>query len=266
VHDRAETWPLSPEGSSGRNDDLAVTTDEVARLLAWLDRDLGRVLVLANNRALAREQVAALGPGPDDLLVQFNRPCFFETFAPRRCHKLYFFTRQAATHFGFTAEGRPCFPLLGESASSRGFVFCGLGMDYLSPFLAELPSDAAAFHLARKRALAPWYAHGRMPSTGFAALLLLLAARERRRRRGGRTAPVQLVGFTGFVPFAWPGHDWWFEQRWLERRGDVERVLEPPATLAYRLRAARWWLRHQRDGLRRRGAHRTRAARKPSGL
>jgi len=247
-----ETRPLSPAGSGRRHDSLTVPDAEVARLLAWLERDFGRVILLANNPALEPAQVAALAPGSDDLLVQFNRLSFFELFRAHACHKLHVFTRRQETHFGFDATGRPALPLLEEAAASRALLFTSLDLVYLQPFIAALPAGNEAFHLAGKRAIAPWYPRlgpdrpQMTPSTGFAALLLILAAREARRRAGGRVSRVQLVGFTGFARRAWRGHDWWLEQRWLARRDDLERLLTPPATLRDRLEALRWWRRHLR--------------------
>ncbi len=202
------------------------------------------VWLVANNPRLAHFALEELPLTPASLLVQFNGALWFERLAGLDCRKDFIFNAHAGGYHGFAAVGEPARHLAGQRHQVlRVGLYGGEPEPHRAALQASLPG-AGCLDTPYGIVVMRGYPRRLVASVGFVLLQVHLAIEADRMAAGLDRRPVHLVGFTGYGPKAWSGHDWWAEQQALSAAPVTRHAMDARAS-AHGLRAARWWLHHR---------------------
>lgn len=201
------------------------------------------VWLVANNPRLLDWPLRELPIGRDGLLVQFNRALCFERFADLDCHKDFLFTAVPGGYHGLAGTGEPERDLAAQRRRRLRVGFLGGEPEAHEQRLAQRLSVDGWLSTPFGTVVMRGYPRRLVASSGFVVAQAHLALEASREARGLPRRPVHLVGFTGYGPSAWRGHDWWGEQQALRRGPGRLHAMAARAPL-HRLRALRWWLHH----------------------
>jgi hypothetical protein len=201
------------------------------------------VWLIANNPKLRRFALEELALGPDSLLVQFNGARFFDRLAARDCLKDFLFVGRRESYHGFAGVGAPGTPLSDQALRRLRIGLIGGTPEPHLPALQHAFPEADWVHVPTGSLVMRGYPARLTASSGFVVLQIHLAIEQARAATGLAPRPIHLVGFTGFARRAWPGHDWWAEQKAL-RSAAVIRHGEEMREGLHALRAVRWWVHH----------------------
>lgn len=188
----------------------------------------GRVVLLANNPLITREDVQALNIGADDVVVSFNLCIKSELLRPENVN-VFVHGFNAPDYYFFGLPYRRDLQQLIAHPRARCFtvlVGCALPLCPLPGVAAywdRIPLPAL-WNYPRERPGGKRYVG---PSTGFNALVLL----DWLRGHAGYGYRLLTLGFSNEAGKLWNGHAWEYERRWL-LAADVEPVLLKPRT---------WW-------------------------
>jgi len=193
-------------------------------------RDAERVVLVANNPAIAAMDFDALALGPRDVVVSFNA-CIKWPLLSSRWTNVFVHGFNAPDHYFFGLPYSPELQALWRNPLARCFtVLVGV---------ADAMSALADVTLLRERIPLPalWNyplarADGKRfvgPTTGFNALVLF----DWLRREQGLHYRLMTLGYSNEAGKLWSGHAWDYERAWLAA-ADVE-------TLALHKRP--WWQR-----------------------
>lgn len=184
--------------------------------LQILLREARRVVLVANNPAIARGDMSRLGLGANDIVVYFNGCVPYSLIDPKVINVFF---------HGFNVEDRYFFGLpyrreiveLFRCAPGRCFTvlmgvdeaLCPLrGVGYFSGAL-PLPAliDYPLLDKSGSRRV--------VPSTGFRVVALF----DWLRTHGGFSFELMCLGFSDEAGKFWGGHAWEYERRWLSDAG-----------------------------------------------
>lgn len=194
-----------------------------------------RVLLVANNPAITRDDFQALNIGADDVVVSFNN-CVLATLLSPQSVNLFVHGFNAPDAYFFGLPYGPEVQRLFRQADARCFTMLVGCTGAMSP----LPQVALYWERIPLPAL--WnYPVDRPggkryvgPSTGFNALVLFDWLRE----QAGYDYQLMTLGFSNEAGKRWSGHAWDYERDWLQK-SDV--IVIP-------LRRRRWWQKLFRRG------------------
>lgn len=190
-----------------------------------LEPTLQRAFLIANNPSIDCHVFERFQLGRHDLLVEFNRAIFFDTFAAVSCHKLHFHNRNhLGSCWGFKPNGQPERDLGAQECEGLTFATT----DFIPPIIHDYLDtlDRQVHRLAISAGDIPLYCYPqhKMPSAGFTALSFLRGINWIRQCQHDKPLELTIVGFTGVYPpgKAWCGHHFAFEQysyrSWLDVR------------------------------------------------
>jgi hypothetical protein len=192
---------------------------------AFLEPEISRVFLIANNKDIAVRVFESLNLGANDIVVQYNKALFFATLAGYSCHKLHFFSPHIRSCWGFTDEARPELDYDAQQCCSLTFAVAHWIPSSVRPYFEGLNGRARHMAIVPDRHIALYcYPAGKSPSAGFMAVGFFRSLNWIRRQRGCRPLEISMLGFTGvYAPGkAWQGHDFAFEQKvydtWLDLR------------------------------------------------
>lgn len=191
-------------------------------------RKAARVLLVANNPAITRDDFQALGIGVDDVVVSFNNCVLAPLLSPQSVNLfVHGFNAPDAYFFGlpygpevqriFAQADARCFTMLvGCTAAMCPLPQVALYRERIPlPALWNYPVDRPG----GKRYVGP--------STGFNALVLF----DWLRGHGDCNYQLLTLGFSNEAGKRWGGHAWDYERDWLQK-SDV--IVIP-------LRRRSWW-------------------------
>lgn len=191
-------------------------------------RNASRVLLVANNPAITRDDFQALDIGPDDVVVSFNK-CVLAPLLDPRSVNLFVHGFNAPDAYFF---GLPCGPdvqRIFNDADARCFtllVGCTgamCPMPQVALFWERIPLPAL-WNYPVDRPGGKRYVG---PTTGFNALVLF----DWLRSQADYSYQLMTLGFSNEAGKRWGGHAWDYERDWLQRSNVV----------AIPLRRRRWW-------------------------
>jgi hypothetical protein len=193
--------------------------------LAFLSPAISRAVFIANNPEIDPSIFETWNLNERDVVIQYNKPVFFDALARYTCHKLHFHYPNIKSCWGFTDEGRPDHEYCSQTFCSLTFAVLNGIPAPVEQYFKECNGNA------RRMAILPQahttlysYPFGKLPSCGFASVCFMRYLNWIRQMQGIRPIELVMVGFTGqYGPGrAWSGHDFDFEQRaydtWLELR------------------------------------------------
>jgi hypothetical protein len=192
----------------------------------FLSSEIRRVVFLANNADIAVSSIAELNPGGGDVVVQYNKPMFFDALAGYRCHKMQFlYPDHRHSCHGFTEDGKPDMDYAAQDYSTLTFAIANVVPKCLEPYFASLEHKAQHLAIVPDRHIAlHTYPAGKLPSGGFISVGYFRTLNWVRKKRALPALELVTVGFTGsYRPgTGWVGHDFGFEQlvyrTWLDLR------------------------------------------------
>jgi hypothetical protein len=217
----APSPPWVPESSTPAravdNPEFKITVDigvpEAAE--RFLDGEIERVFLIANNRDLSPSVIESWNLGDSDVVVQYNRPVHFDMLARRKCHKLHFYYPNERACWGFTDDGQPEEDYHLQAFRSLTFAMANVIPRRVWPYLQSLDGTAHAMAVIPARhVILHQYPAGRLPSCGFISVGFFRFLHWIRRQQARPELELFLAGFTGIYPpgIAWAGHDFTFEQ------------------------------------------------------
>jgi hypothetical protein len=196
--------------------------------MPFLDADIRRVFFIANNGEIEKSVFEKCAPGPTDVVVQYNKPIFFDTLSAYKCHKLHFFyPNHLNSCWGFTADGTPEVDYSAQQSCSLTFAVANVIPNMIDPYCQSLGDRVPRMALVLDRHVPLHnYPVGRMPSSGFITIRFfrfLSWLRTRQNRPGLQLIPI---GFTGrySAGTGWNGHDFEFEQKVYDTWLDLQRL------------------------------------------
>jgi hypothetical protein len=194
-------------------------------------RQARRVILLANNPAIAERDFAALAVTADDVVVSFNN-CVKADLLSSRCSNIFVHGFNAPDRYFFGLPyPRPEARRLFDTPGARCFsVLVGCTGD-LSPMpgvtlLRERIPLPALWNYPVERPDGKTYVG---PSSGFNALVLF----DWLRREHGCRYQLLTLGFSNEAGKLWRGHAWDYERQWL-LSADVQAIA---------LQRRSWWQR-----------------------
>jgi hypothetical protein len=193
--------------------------------LAFLSPVISRAVFIANNPDIDSSMFETWNLSERDIVIQYNKPVFFDALARYASHKLHFHYPNIKSCWGFTDEGKPDHEYCEQT-------FCSLTFAVLNGVPAPVEQYFKECNgKARRMAILPQahttlysYPLGKLPSCGFASVCFMRYLNWIRQMQGIQLLELVMVGFTGqYGPGrAWSGHDFDFEQRvyntWLDLR------------------------------------------------
>jgi hypothetical protein len=191
-------------------------------------RNASRVLLVANNPAITREDFQALNMGADDVVVSFNK-CVLAPLLDPRCVNLFVHGFNAPDAYFFGLPYGPEVQRIFDHVDARCFtllVGCTGAMcplPQVALFWERIPLPAL-WNYPVDRPDGKRYVG---PTTGFNALVLF----DWLRGQEGYNYQLMTLGFSNEAGKRWGGHAWDYERDWLLRSSVV----------AIPLRRRRWW-------------------------
>jgi hypothetical protein len=192
--------------------------------VSFLAPALSRALFVANNEDISPTVFQALDLKASDIVVQYNKPMFFDALAGIQCHKVHFvYPNHLNSAWGFAEDGTPELDYAAQERTRLTFMVATVIPGRIRPYLDGLGEAAQSMSILLDRNGAMHsYPPGKLPSGGFVSVSFFRFLNWVRNRRN--SSPMQLItlGFTGqYKPGTfWNGHDFRFEQQcygtWLD--------------------------------------------------
>jgi len=172
------------------------------------------------------------------VVVQYNKPMFFDALAGFRTNKVHFhYPNHLNSCWGFTEDGAPECAYHQQQACSLTFAIANVVPSRIEPYFESIGAQAqrAAIVLDRHVALHS-YPAGKMPSCGFISVSYFRFLNWVRSRQNRPRFGLIMIGFTGnYKPGTnWVGHDFAFEQQVYSTWLDLERLTADGTPMANR--------------------------------
>lgn len=190
----------------------------------FLDPRISRAFFVANNSETECTIFQTLDLQSTDIIVQFNKPRFFNALAPFRSHKLHVLNRNNLNScWGFSEDGTPEIDYVAQECTALTFAIAGEMPSCLKPYRDKSSEKATWMSQPLNSYILPYhFPKGTLPSVGFASVAYFRFLNWLRHSMQLDEMELYLIGFTGIYRSgrAWSGHDFAFEQTvystWLE--------------------------------------------------
>lgn len=174
-----------------------------------------RILFIANNQELQNGLLRSLTIAQTDVLVQYNRPMFFDYFAPFQCHKVHFHNpNHVDSCWGFSEKGEPEIDYVNQAYRTLCFGVVDATPIRIRAYYQNLSSYADVLNMKCSDSRIRNYPAGGFPSAGFSTVVFFYVLNGIRTELTRSSLELMTVGFSGHYTrgHPWSGHDFSYEQ------------------------------------------------------